>query len=209
MRHISLVLLSVVTVIGCGGGGDGGGGGPALVFTSLALAPANPNIIVNGSVTLSATPKDQNGGNMVGLPAATFSSSNAAVATVTSPGGVVTARTSGSADITASVTTAGGITKSATTRVTVSAVGLTAAVGNVGNSWSPDRVDIARTGTVTFSISTGTHNVTFNVKAGAPSDIPNCANCSEGKQFNTVDAQNGFPYQCTIHAGMNGVVYVH
>lgn len=202
-------LVCSVILMGCGGGGGGdGGGGPALVFTSLAITPPNPTLPVNGTVTLVATPKNQNGGDMAGLPAATFSSNNTAVASVTSPAGVVTAHTSGTADITASLTS-GGITKTATARVTVNAVGLTATVGNVGNAWSPDRVDIARTGTVTFSISNGPHNVTFGPKAGAPTDVPNCTNCSADRQFNTVDAQTGFAYQCTLHAGMNGVVYVH
>lgn len=202
-------LICSVIVMGCGGGGGGdGGGGPALVFTSLAITPENPTLIVNGTVTLFATPKNQNGGNMAGLPAATFSSNNAAVASVTSPAGVVTAHTNGTADITATVT-ASGITKTATTRVTVSTVELTATVGNAGNSWSPDRVDIARTGTVTFSISNGPHNVNFAPKGGAPPNIADCVNCSNDRQFNTADAQSGFAYQCTIHAGMNGVVYVH
>ena len=65
---------------------QGGPGGS--VYTALSLSPATPMIGVGSTVQLTATPLDQNGGPLVGLPAPTFNSGDPSVAAVTPSGAV-------------------------------------------------------------------------------------------------------------------------
>lgn len=207
MRHRSSVLLfGTLAALACGGGGGDGGTNPGPVFTTFDVTPATTTIEVGNTQQLSVSAKDQNGANLAG--SATFMSSDNTKATVNASG-VVTAVAQGTATITASMTI-GSVTKTDATVVTVIPVGtfpLTATVTMPGNSFSPQVTDIARTGTVTFTNSTAVrHNVTFAPKAGVPSDMATCSQCSEAKVFNTADT---YTFQCTIHAGMNGSVVVH
>jgi plastocyanin len=75
----------------------------------------------------------------------------------------------------------------------------------VGLTFTPSSVDIAAGGVVTWTFGT-THNVTFNPAPGAPANIPDTPSGSVPVTFNTPGT---FNYQCTIHAGMTGVVVVH
>ena len=78
--------------IGCGGqssggsdgGNSGGGTAPAPVAT-VAVSPSSGTIQVQGTLQLTATPRDQNGNALSGRTI-TWSSSNTSVATVTSTG---------------------------------------------------------------------------------------------------------------------------
>lgn len=208
MRYRSSALvLGVLLLVGCGGGGGGDGGtNPAPVFTTFEVTPATTTLEVGASQQLVFSAKDQNGGNMTGT--LTLTSSDNTKATVNGAG-LVSAVAQGTATITASMRV-GNVTKTDATVVTVIPVGtfpLTATVTMPGNSFSPDITHIARTGVVTFTNGTNTqHNVTFAPKAGAPSDMSSCQNCSADKQFNTVDT---YSFQCTLHAGMNGTIVVH
>jgi plastocyanin len=49
------------------------------------------------------------------------------------------------------------------------------------------------------------HNVVFAQRVGAPTDIDVSANITISRTFGTAGT---FNYQCTVHAGMNGVVVV-
>lgn len=71
------------------------------------------------------------------------------------------------------------------------------------NSFSPASRTVAAGTTVTFrwSASANTHNVTFN-------DGPASADQSSGTFTRTFAAAGSFPYQCTIHSGMNGTITV-
>jgi uncharacterized protein YjdB len=76
------------------------------VATTLTVSPSTTNVIINTTATLAATVRDQFGNVMSGLPI-TWSSSNAAVASV-STAGVVSGVALGSATITASSGTLNG-----------------------------------------------------------------------------------------------------
>ena len=78
--------------------------------------------------------------------------------------------------------------------------------GSTANTFSPNTVTIAKGGTVTWSIGTRNHNVTFfGGSAGAPTNIPTATNTTASRTFPTAGS---FPYNCTLHAGMTGIVVV-
>jgi uncharacterized protein YjdB len=87
----------------------------APVVTTVTVAPTSASIVAGATTTLQATVKDQNGNVMTGQTV-TWSTNNAAAATVNSSG-VVTGVAAGSATITA---TSSG--KSGTSSITVTAV---------------------------------------------------------------------------------------
>jgi trimeric autotransporter adhesin len=181
--------------------------GQTQVFTSVSVAPATTSLVVGGTVPIIATPLDQSGVPMTGLPAASFSTSSAAIATV-SPAGLVTATGAGTANITASITS-GATTQSATATVLVSAApagGVTVSTTN-NNTFSPGAVAIAAGGTVTWQFGNGTHNVTWN--AGSPQPPGgNIPDQSAGTQSRTFSSAGNYTYQCTRHNGMTGTVTV-
>jgi hypothetical protein len=65
-------------------------------------------------------------------------------------------------------------------------------------------VDVGTGGTVTWTFGSLAHNVTFG-SAGAPASIPATTGASVSRTFNTPGT---FAYDCTLHAGMTGVVNV-
>ncbi len=94
----------------------------------------------------------------------------------------------------------GGLPLSATVAMTSSDDGYGTAVF----AFNPSVVSIARTGTITWSNTTGVlHNVTFAGANGAPADVNSFATGSASRTFNTAGT---FAYQCTNHAGMTGQV---
>jgi hypothetical protein len=109
--HLGAVVLSVIAY-GCGGGG-GTGIQPKAVVLGVTIAPNAPATIKTGeTLNLSATVNAQNGAST----AVTWSTSSAAVATVSGTG-VVTGVASGQATITATSTF--DATKSASVAVKV------------------------------------------------------------------------------------------
>ena len=206
MRAVRVMMAGVVmAVAACGGGGDDGGGTTApAVFTTLAVDPANPTIIVGGTQPLTASAKDQTGATMSGLTV-TYTSANQAVATVTNAG-VVTGVAAGTARITASGTV-GTVTKTQDVNVTVSvapAPGATASVSaTASNSFDPRTVTVTRNGVVTWTFA-ALHNVTFDTQ-GAPGNITDRSSGSAALTFPTAGT---YAYHCTIHAGMSGSVVV-
>ena len=206
---VSSAAIVLIAGIGCGGGGDGGTGNEDPVFTSVSVSPTTLSVEVNETkAPITVSPRDQSNRAMSGLPAASFSSSNNARATV-SNGGAVTGVSAGTATITASITH-GGVTRSGTTAVTVTEPGgpapATANVAaTVNSTFNPDSVRIAKDGSVTWNFSSLDHNVVFNAVAGRPADIGTTVNASVTRTFATAGT---FPYRCTIHAGMDGKVVV-
>ena len=208
------ILALVVALAACGGGDGGTDPPPTLVFTSLTVSPADPDLIEGDTLQLSATPRDQNGAAMTGLGAATFSLTNGTSVSV-SPSGRVIALGAGNSTITASLTSS-GTTKTATSTPGVTAIGTTATVtaSGAGTSFNPDttKVELNAGGqaTVTWSFTPGgslPHNVTFDAGKGpTEGNIPNQAAAADVARTFTVVGQH--PYRCTIHAGMNGVVVV-
>jgi plastocyanin len=74
-----------------------------------------------------------------------------------------------------------------------------------GFSFSPFTTTIAAGGTVVFDFPSEPHNVIFEQTSGAPADIQETANRRVSRTFGT---RGTFPYDCTIHPGMSGVVIV-
>ena len=186
-------------------GGDGGPDPPpSQVFTSLVVAPANPNMVDGDTVQLTATPRDQNGSAMTGLPAATFQLVTGTAVSVSGSGRVI-AEQAGAATIRASLTS-GGATKEATANATVTALAPNATVNaTTGNVFNPDTVKIATNGQVTWSFGATAHNVTFQNPPAAVANRGPQSNSTEARTFAT---DGRYPYQCTIHPGMDGVVIV-
>ncbi len=187
--------------------------GPSLVLTSVVLTPTSLSVPVGGTITMVATPKDQNGASMSGLPGATFSSSDTTKATVGSSSGVVTGVAVGSSTITATIVS-GSISKSATQVVTVTAPSSSATViARATIMFDPSAVTVTAgsgTATVTWTFQNVTHNVTFDtIPAGAmgPSNIPNSTSTDVSRDFTT---HGTYFYHCTIHGpGMSGKVTVN
>jgi plastocyanin len=175
------------------------------VLTTLEVTPATATLFTvepGNSATLAVVAKDQDGQTMSGLGSPSFSSDNAAVASV-SDDGTITAVAAGTAQITASLT-AGGVTKTGTSTVTAQVAPANVTVTAPGSSFRPAIVDVRAGGTVTWTFESTPHNVTFTTP-GAPADIPEFQDGSASRTF----PNNGtFHYQC---AGpqMAGVVRVH
>ncbi|HUG27257.1 MAG TPA: Ig-like domain-containing protein [Gemmatimonadales bacterium] len=168
----------------------------APVTSLFSVAPGN-------TVSLVATPRDKNGAVLTGLGTVTFTSSDPAVATV-SGAGLVTAVAAGGVQITASLT-AQGVTRTGTVSLTVMVAPQSASVTNQLTRFAPDLVDIRAGGTVTWTFGPVAHDVTFT-QAGAPANI---AAFADGSQSRSFPVGGSFDYQCTIHAGMTGIVRVH
>jgi plastocyanin len=179
--------------------------GAAQVFTSLTLTPASPSINVGGTLQLTATARDQVGNVMTGLPGAQYSSSDLAVAAVSSSG-MITGAGAGTATITASVT-ANSLTHSATAQVTVSAAppsGTTVTTPNL--TFAPATLTITAGTAVTWQFSGSTHNVTFLGASPAGGDI---ADQSPGTSVSRTFTTGGtYDYECTRHSGMLGSIVV-
>jgi plastocyanin len=194
------------------------GGQEAAVFTSVRISPPGPSVAVGGTVQLTATPLDQLGRVISGLPAAQWSTSDATKATV-SAGGLVTGVAAGTATVTARIAQ-GGTTREAAVTVTVGSgttptpppppppptAPSTATVTTPGESFSPATVTIRTGGTVTWTFTGGTrHNVTFNGTAPTGGNIPDTQGASVQRTFATAGT---YSYTCTRHSGMNGQVVV-
>jgi plastocyanin len=202
LSGIAAILMLAATGNGCG---DGGQDPDDLVLTTLEATPGTAALFTvapENTLSLSVVAKDQNGAVM-SSGAATFTSSDQAVATV-SNSGVVTAISAGTAKITTSLTV-GSVSKTAVSTVTVQVAGNQATVTAPQFSFTPGTVDVEAGGTVTWSIADVHHTVDFTT-AGAPSDIGELRNTSATRTFPT---SGSFSYRCTIHPAMTGMVRVH
>ncbi len=174
-------------------------------FTSVSLTPATVTLQIGGTVQLVATPLDQSGVPMSGLPAAVHQSSSPGVATVTSAG-MVTAQGAGTANISVSITS-GTTTHLATGTISVTApVPGAVTVTTPTLSFAPGTVNIGVGTTVTWQFSGNTHNVTFSGLQPPGGNIPDQpAGSSQSRSFATAGS---YPYRCTRHTGMTGTVLV-
>lgn len=179
--------------------------GAVATYTSLALTPASLALNLGGQGQLDATPQDQDGNAMAGLPAAVFTSDNPAVAAV-NPAGQVTALAAGSATITAELVSA-GVSHSAVASVTVSVPvpgGVTITTPNL--TFSPGNVTVVTGTVVTWEFSGSTHNVTFQGPGPAGGNIPDQRPGASASRTFTV--AGSYAYQCTRHNGMQGTITV-
>lgn len=193
-RHGGMTGTVVVT---------GGGGTP--VYTTLQVLPQSPAVVIGSTVQVDATPLDQNGAPMIGLPAPTYQTSNALVATVSATG-LVTGVAAGSATITATLTS-GATTHTGTSVVSVATVAA-ATILTPGVTFNPDDVQIRPGQTVVWQISGTTHNITFETIAPPGGNV---GDTGPGSNVSRTFTQVGeYKYFCSIHKnqGMNGRVRV-
>ena len=208
MRLLGALCAGTLALTACGGGSDDGGPGPTPQQTLDAIVPSvtTLNLTAGGTATIQMTARDAQGGTISNPGTYTFTSRSATVVEVNQQGSVV-AIGAGSSAIDISLTR-GGVTKTAAVNVTVTgSLGLTAqvAAGSTSNTFEPQVVAVARTGTVTWSFGSVQHNVTFSGGGGAPANIPTVTNTSVSRTFTTA---GNFPYDCNLHAGMVGTVIV-
>ena len=137
----------------------------------------------------------------------TWSSSNAAIATITQAG-VVTGVGIGAATLQASVAD-GAVARTGTVTITVTSIPnapTTADVVMPGLTFSPFETVVKLGGTVRFLFPALAHNVIWDRRlAGSPADINIISNATVSRVFSTVGV---FPYTCTLHPGMDGTVIV-
>ena len=80
-----------------------------------------------------------------------------------------------------------------------------AIVSMPGFSFVPFTTEIERGETVSFDFPAELHNVIFQQRTGAPQDIQATSNRIVARRFDVV---GDFPYDCTLHPGMSGLVTV-
>lgn len=175
-------------------------------YTALELTPSSTSVRPGGTMPLRATPLDQYGSPMSGLPAAIFTSADPAVATVAASG-LMTGVAEGSATIVASLTHE-SVTHADSSVVSVSASAPpgSAMVTTPGVSFDPSTVTIAAGGTVTWQVSGARHNVTFIDAVPPGGNLPDTDPGGSGSR--TFPQPGSYPYVCTRHDGMSGRVIV-
>jgi plastocyanin len=73
------------------------------------------------------------------------------------------------------------------------------------NTFAPFTTTISVGGTVIFDFPADPHNVIFERKTGAPMDIQATVNRMVSRIFSLAGT---FPFECTLHPGMEGQVIV-
>ncbi len=200
LRHITPLFFAAL-VASCGGGTEPG---DPNVIATVTLSSSATTIAPGTTVQMTATARNSAGTSITAPSAATWSSSNQGTATV-STSGLVTAVANGTTTITATIAGISG-TRGITVQ-TITPVAAATVAADASNSFSPAQVDLTVGGTVTWAFGPVEHNVTFNASgAGTPTNIGNTANANVSKTFTTAGS---FPYQCTLHVGMQGTVIVH
>jgi plastocyanin len=210
MRVLRLAGVAIV-VAGCGGGGDGGNGGtqPPPPVASVVISPGGAQSLqACGTRAFSAEARNAQGNPLSGR-AFTWSTSDPTKVSLSANSGTQITATAvgvGSSTLTAS---SGGVTSNPGVTVTVNAGGASgsADVGTTAATFTPSCVTITAGGTVTWTfIAAPSHNVTFTTSNKPPQgDIATTQNTTVSRQFPTAGS---YPYTCTLHGGMNGVVVV-
>lgn len=204
----SLMIAAALLLAACGGGGGGGGTTnppPGVTLENVTVTPTTLSLSAGSTQSITPTGVSASGATVAGVTFS-YSSSNTSVASVSQTGAVL-----GIAAGTSTITvtgTLGSVSKSATTAVTVTGAlpsAVTVVAGSAANTFTPPNVAIARGGTVTWTFGDLLHNVDFQGTAGAPNGVPNTANASVARTFNTA---GNFGYVCTLHSGMSGNVLV-
>lgn len=210
MRLLRVLGVGAVSVAAaCGGGSGDGGTNPPPTQTLGDIVPSvtSLNLAAGAQSTITVTARDTQGATIANPGNFTFQSANPAVAEVTSQGSVL-GISSGTTSINVSLTR-NGISKSATVSVVVTgALPAAAAVvaGTTANTFTPQLVAISVNGAVTWTFGSVEHNVTFS--ATAPPGGSSANRLSNTTFTRTFPTAGTFPYDCTLHAGMTGTVFV-
>ena len=203
INRSTIVVGLAALIVSCSGGGSDSPmtSPPTPVLTTISLS-GGTTVTVGSTLTLIASPRDQNGNAIAAT--VTWSSDATNVATVTSSG-LVNGVAAGSANITVS---SGGVKGTAAITVTAAAVFPSNVDVNATatNTFTPATIDIARNGTVNWIFASVTHNVNFGGTGPTGGNIGNTANATVSRTFTVAGT---FNYQCTLHGGMTGQVIVH
>ncbi len=193
----SISGTAALTVIPAGG---------TVVTVNVALSDAILPIGELAQATVGA--RDANNAVVaLGSRALPWSSTNTAVATVSS-GGVITTAGIGTTQIRASVVEGAATVVGNATFTVVANADAKASVDVTmpGLTFSPADMVVKLNGTVRFIFPSLNHNVNFSPRiAGAPADINTLSNQTVSRTFTTVGV---FPFVCTLHNGMVGTVVV-
>ena len=196
IRTIPAGVMLIVASVACGGSDPVSNTTVAAVQITTQLGTLRP-----GQTSQFAATAVNSSGNTIGNAGTiTWNSLNSAIVSVNATG-LVTANAAGTTSITATVQ---GVT--GTRVVTVLAVGAGAIVTMPGNSFIPTEVTIRVGEQVFFEFPQVAHNVIFENKAGAPQDIQQTRNVTIARTFSVAGQ---FPYDCTLHPGMVGLVHVN
>lgn len=195
MRHCAGSLLIAIVAASCS---SDSGSGPSVRIARVFVSSPLPTIAVGDKAQFTAVALDS-----VGNPVtATFAwRSSADIVAMVSNTGLVTGVTAGTADISAK---AGGVTGTLSVTVRASA-NLAVVTMPPGDVFIPFQVTVPVGGTVRWEFPQKPHNVIFDRKPGAPSDIQSTANAAVSRTFTLAGT---FPYDCTLHPGMSGEVVV-
>lgn len=217
MRRIRFqAAVTTLSFVACSGGGGGTAPddddddpGPGNQQTLGAITANVPSLSLTAgnTATISITAVDVNNQPIGTFGNPTFTSTNTNVAVVEA-NGEVRGLAAGTGAITISLTH-GGATK--TTQVPVTVTGTLPAVESVVASssdyiFTPRVVAVQAGGSVTWNFGALEHTVTFASAAGVPNSInTGGVSASISRTFGT---PGNFAYSCSIHPGMNGLVYV-
>lgn len=215
-RRLSSSLV-VLAILACSGGGDGGTepppppppppGGNQQTLGSITPSVTSLSITAGSVSTITVTAHDTNGQVISSTGSPVLTIANTSLAEVIT-GGQILALASGSTNINISLTH-NGVTKTATVPLTVtgalpSDTDVTASSSDY--VFSPRVVAVQAGGSVTWNFGSLEHTVNFAPAQGAPASIGSGGYAASiTRQFNSA---GNFSYQCTIHAGMNGQVFV-
>lgn len=177
-------------------------------LSSIVVSLVDPQVEIGQGTMATAQALDAEGLPMpMGARVVTWSSSNESVATVNSAGGV-NAVGIGTANIRATVIDGGRTVYGEQLIVTVPIANapLTAEVAMATERFVPFQTVVKVNGSVQFQFASINHNVIWTPRmAGSPADILVTKNANVSRVFGTVGV---FPFVCTVHPGMNGVVVV-
>jgi plastocyanin len=193
--RLRLTLLLAMIGTACNGDGPSATREVATVQITTSTATLEPG----ETSQFTAVALDAGGVTIPNAGAPAWSSSATSVASVDQTG-LVLAVTLGTASISATISG-----KTGSRLVTVLMPDEAAVVTMPGESFIPFQVNVRVGQLVYFEFPQNSHNVIFQRKNGAPADIQETSNVTISRQFN-IEGQ--FPYDCTLHPGMSGVIVV-
>jgi uncharacterized protein YjdB len=157
--QISIALLCFGLLAGCGGGSNSAPGSPPAVLQSIQVSPVGPSIAAGLSQQFTATGKYSDNSSKDLTNSATWSSSDASVATVSSTG-MATSKAPGSTTIMASYAAVSGVATLTVTAAVLTSVAVSPASASLALGTT---MQLAATGTFTDgSTQNFTNSATWN-----------------------------------------------